>query len=82
MTRKQVIPHPDDEIDGITYDNAGRMKYHPDFHPNHNKSFTTDELEYICLYHKCDDMRSISYAIGRTENACRSALAIMKKDGQ
>lgn len=72
----------EDQLDGIQYDNLGRMKYHPDFHPNHGKPFTTDELIYICKYHDVDDPRTLSFAIGKTEHTIASKITRLRHDGK
>lgn len=35
--RGALAPHPDDVLDGITYDCGGRMEYHPEFHFSHGE---------------------------------------------
>lgn len=73
-------PHPEsDALDGIEYDKYYRMKYHPDFHPNHGRAFTTEDLEYLCMFYQHDDARTMSFALGRTEHVCRSKYASLKK---
>jgi hypothetical protein len=71
----------EDIVDGITYDSLGRMQYHPDFHPNHGKPFKLDEIIYICKYHQTDDIRSLSFAVGRTEHTVASKITSLRKDG-
>ncbi len=34
----------------VTYDSTGRMKYHPDYHPNHGKPYTTQDFR---IYARC-----------------------------
>ncbi|TKH40310.1 DNA-entry nuclease [Paenibacillus polymyxa] len=68
--------------DGITYDKLGRMQYHPDFHPNHHKPFSREELIYLCKYWGVDDRRTMSYALGRTECTLSSKVTNLKKSGK
>ncbi|WP_150274185.1 DNA-entry nuclease [Paenibacillus tepidiphilus] len=73
-------PHPEsDELDGIKYDKHYRMLYHPEFHFNHRTPFTTEDLEYLCMFYEHDNARTMSFALGRTEHVCRSKYASLKK---
>jgi len=63
------------------YDRVGQMKYHPEFHKNHKKSFTESDLEYLCKFYDVDGAKLISMALGRTEAAVRSKLSNLKKRG-
>lgn len=76
-----LLPHPDDQIDGIEYDKYYRMKYHPEFHPNHGKPFTDDDLEYLCMFYEVDNKRSIAFALGKTEHVCRAKYSYLNKKG-
>lgn len=57
----------DPEPDGLQYDRLGRMKYHPDFHDNHGKRFSDEELCYLAKFYKFDGRRHVSLALGRPE---------------
>jgi predicted ArsR family transcriptional regulator len=63
------------------YDRHGRMKYHPEFHKNHEKPFTESDLEYLCKFYDVDGAKLISLALGRTEATVRSKLSNLKKRG-
>jgi hypothetical protein len=76
---RQYIPREDDLKDGITFDKLGRMRYHPDFHPNHGKPYTTDELIYICKFYEVDGPRLISFAIGKTELTIMNTVCELRK---
>lgn len=65
----------------IQLDKQGRMKYHPDFHPNHNKHYTESELEYLCKYWEHDHRRTMAFALGRPEASLASAVQKMKREG-
>ncbi|MBO8172428.1 MAG: DNA-entry nuclease [Bacillaceae bacterium] len=65
----------------IEFDAHGRMKYHPDFHPNHGKPFTEEDLEYLCTFYEVDNKRSLSFAIGKTEHVCRTKYYELKRKG-
>ena len=66
----------------IQYDRQGRIKYNPDFHPNHGKQFTDEEKAYMCRWHEIDGRRSISYALGRTEGTIASMITTLKNKGK
>ncbi|WP_176542109.1 DNA-entry nuclease [Bacillus wiedmannii] len=66
----------------IEYDNSGRMMYNENFHTNHGKPFTEEELEYLCKYYEVDDSQTISLALGRTENTIRFKISVLKKQGK
>ncbi len=67
--------------DNIQYDRHGRMMYHPEFHPNHGRRMTEEELEYLCKYCEVDSWRHLSFALGRTEHTLRSKVNSLKKRG-
>jgi hypothetical protein len=79
---RQYIPREDDIKDGITFDKLGRMRYHPDFHPNHGRPYTTDELIYICKFYEVDGPRLISFAIGKTELTVMNTVFELRRDGK
>ena len=81
MREKKRKITEEDLKDGITYDKQGRMKYHPEFHPNHGEIFTNEELEYICKFYHVDGARSISFALGRTEGTIKTKIDELKKKG-
>ena len=65
----------------ISYDKFGRMHYHPDFHFSHGKGFTESDLEYVCKFYEVDEVRTISFAIGKTEHTIRTKVSDLKKRG-
>jgi len=65
----------------VKFDRQGRMKYNPDYHPNHGKPFTTDELIYICKFNEVDGARSLSLALGRTEMTIANKIFELKRYG-
>jgi hypothetical protein len=65
----------------VTYDNYGRMAYHPEYHSNHRKPFTEEELEYLCKFYKLDGPLSISLCLGRTEKTVMSKVYMLKRKG-
>lgn len=65
----------------VEYDIVGRMKYHPDFHPNQGKPFTPEENAYLCYWYEKDSARNICLALGRSETSLSSRIYQMKKKG-
>lgn len=55
----------------IEYDAGGRMKYHPDFHPNHGKPYTTKENAFIIQHYRKGKVQWLSMVLGRTEHSLR-----------
>ena len=80
MPRKIRELTPEEIREGIEYDNFGRIKFHPDYHFNHKKPFTDEELEYICKYYDTDGPRAIGFALGRTEMTIRTKVDWLKKN--
>lgn len=65
--------------EGFTYDNLGRIKYHPEFHENHGKPFTEEELCYLCKFYGFDGRRSVSFALGRPEGPVQKKYLQLRK---
>ncbi|MCG3089157.1 hypothetical protein [Sporosarcina cyprini] len=65
----------------IQYDSQGRIKYHPDYHHNHGKDYTTCELSYICKNYYKGNLRRLSLAVGRTERTLISITTKLRKAG-
>jgi hypothetical protein len=71
-----------DVEDGLRFDKQGRMLYHPDFHPNQGKRYTEEELEYLCRFCHYDDLRSLSFALGRPETGVATQITKLRKAGK
>lgn len=50
----------------IEYDAFGRMRYHPEFHPNHKKDWKTSDEKYVIENYLIDGPEAVSLALGRT----------------
>jgi hypothetical protein len=79
--QRRTEPDEDDQKDGIKFDKLGRMKYNPDFHPNHGKPFTLDDLIYMCKFYEIDGPRKIAFALGKTEHTVMSKRSDLRKAG-
>lgn len=64
-----------------SYNEAGRMNYHPDFHPNQGKPFTAEDLEYLCKYYEVDHIQTMAFALGRTEASLIVKVGTLKRQG-
>jgi hypothetical protein len=65
----------------IQYDNLGRMKYHPDFHPMHGQPFSEEELCYLAKFYKYDGRLSVSLALDRPEASVQKKYLSLKNNG-
>lgn len=59
----------EDRYPRITFDRFNRMKFHPDFHPNQGKPYTTEELEYLCRFYDHNPNDSICTWSNRTSDS-------------
>lgn len=66
----------------VKYDRWGRMKYHPDYHPNQGKDYTTQELSYICKHYIRGNVKTLSFDVGRTEHSIRQRINMLRKNGE
>lgn len=79
---RRTEPDEDDIKDGITFDEYGRMEYHPDFHPNHKKPVTLEEKIYIAKYMNIDGARTVGFALGRTEKSIAQIKSLLIRTGE
>lgn len=69
--------------DGIEYTVSNhRIRYNPEFHNNHYKAWTTNDIIYLCGMWRDSSMRDISLALGRTEGTCSAMIYRLKKRGE
>jgi hypothetical protein len=73
---------PDSLKEVLRFDKYGRMLAHPDYHPNNRKAYTEEELEYLCKFCDYDDLRSMSYALGKPEMGIAMQIKKLKKEGK
>jgi len=69
-------------MDEVVYDRKGRMMYNPKYHPNQGKLYTIDEMIYLSKYSDIDGLKSMSYALGKTETSISNKITLMKVSGQ
>lgn len=69
--------------DGITYTASNhRMRYNPEFHENHGKPFTVQELIYMCSMWASTKKADIAAALGRTHGTVLSKAYDLRKSGE
>jgi Mn-dependent DtxR family transcriptional regulator len=68
-------------MENIAFDNFGRMKFNPSFHPNQGKHFSDSDLEYLCKYYDYDSPSTIALALGRTEQSVTNKILQLKRLG-
>ncbi len=56
-----------EHIAPIEYDNAGRMKYNPDLHPNQGKPWSDEDKDYLINWYSKIGLEEMSLALGRSE---------------
>jgi hypothetical protein len=65
-------------IEEYSFDKQNRMQYHPDFHTNQGNVWSLEDLEYLCKFWEVDPMRTVAFALGRTETTCASKIQYLK----
>lgn len=69
-------------IDGLEYTKSNhRLRYNPEFHENHGKPFTKDDLIYMCSMWDGMKKAAIAMALGKTVNAVFNKKYYLKKIG-
>lgn len=59
-----------------------RLRYNPEFHENHGKPFTVNELIYLCSSYDSMKKADIAMALGRTHSTILSKAHELRKSGQ
>lgn len=72
----------DEVAEVFEYDVRGRLKYHPELHPNHKKPWSEEDIEYLCKYAEVDTLDNISLALGRTCQIVVYKLRTLRRDGK
>ncbi len=69
--------------DGVEYYiSSGRMVYNPEFHENHKKPWSVQDLIFLCSSYDAMKKRDIGLALGRTEMTIFEKAKSLRKDGQ
>lgn len=65
-----------------TYDQQGRMKYHPDYHQNQGKPWTSSDQKYLIECYEQLGPEQISFALGRTITTVMQRASVLRKQGE
>lgn len=69
--------------DGIEYVTSNtRMRYNPEFHENHGKPWSTEDLAYMCSSWDAHKKADIAMAVGRTHTTILTKVHKLRKSGQ
>lgn len=64
-----------------TYDRYGRMNYHPEYHQNQGKPWTTRDQKYLIEYYEKLGPEQVSLALGRTIHTVMQRASELRKRG-
>lgn len=68
--------------DGLEYTKSNhRLRYNPEFHENHGKPFTKDDLIYMCSMWDSMKKADIAMALGKTHGTVLSKVYTLRKNG-
>ncbi len=65
----------------VTYDKHGRMNYHPDFHPNHRKPWTTKDQKFLIDKYEKLGPDQVALSLGRTIRTIMQTANRLRKQG-
>jgi hypothetical protein len=69
--------------EGLEYTASNhRMRYHPDFHENHGKPFSKEDLIYLCSAYEGTRKADIAFALGRTQSTIMTKAHSLRKTGR
>ncbi|QBP06994.1 hypothetical protein [Virgibacillus phage Mimir87] len=69
--------------DGLEYTASnGRIRYNPEFHENHGKKWTDDDLAYMCSSWDGMKKEDIAMALVRTHGTVLSKVYQLKTSGR
>lgn len=57
------------------------MNYHPAYHPNHGKPWTTKDQQYLIDYYEKLGPEQISFDLGRTIHTIMERACLLRKQG-
>lgn len=64
-----------------TFDKHGRMQYHPDFHPNHGKSWLAKDEQYLIEMYEKIGPDQCALNLGRTLTVVSGRASRLRKQG-
>lgn len=65
----------------ITYDRHGRMNYHPDFHFNHKKPWSTQDQQFLIEMYERIGPDQVALSLGRTIHVVMTRAYELRKKG-
>lgn len=65
----------------IEFDAKGRMLYHPDYHPNQGRDWTTVDQWFLIDNYERIGAEEVSFALGRTIHAVMQRAYTLRKQG-
>ncbi len=65
----------------VAYDRYGRMRYHPDFHPNQSKPWLIKDQGFLIDYYEKLGPDEISLVLGRTIHSIMMRACELRKKG-
>lgn len=65
----------------VSYDRYGRMNYHPDFHGNQGKPWTTQDQKYLIDNYEALGPEQISFSLERTIHTVMTRAYELRKKG-
>ncbi|MBO1003140.1 DNA-entry nuclease [Pseudogracilibacillus auburnensis] len=70
-------------VEGIEYTASNhRIRYSPEFHDNHGKQWTDEDLAYLCSSWDGMKKADIAMALGRTHGTVLTKAYALKRNGQ
>lgn len=69
------------EKNDVEYDRWGRMKYHPEYHPNQKSPWTTTDQKYLIENYEKSGASEVSFALGRTIRTVMQRVYELRKKG-
>jgi hypothetical protein len=81
LTRQRELMEEREREEGVTYDKASRMNYHPSYHDRQGEEWTVEEIQYLCTWHDLDGLNKVALALGRTPKTLSSQLGNVRKLG-
>lgn len=71
------------KVEGIEYTASNhRIRYNPDFHENHGRPWSDDDLAYLCASWDVMLKEDIAMALGRTHGTVLTKAHELKKSGK
>lgn len=70
------------EYEEVTHDKLGRMNYHPEYHDNHKKDWTTHDEKYLIENYVSMGADHVSFTLGRTIGSIMNRAGEIRAQGR